>query len=65
MGIVIQIFNDLFFKAGAPLQDEYNNLYRALFNKPEQYIRIIEALCSVTKGISRDETDIVFGWICC
>ena len=47
-----QNVDDLFFKAGAPLLDEYNNLYRALFNKPEQYIRIIEALCNVTKGIS-------------
>ena len=34
-----QNVDDLFFKEGAPLQDEYNNLYRALFNKPEQYIR--------------------------
>jgi hypothetical protein len=50
-----QNVDDLFFKEGAPLQDEYNNLYRALFNKPEQYIRIIEALCNVIKGISRDE----------
>lgn len=38
------------------LQDEYNNLYRALFNKPEQYIKIIEALCNVKKGITRDST---------
>ena len=41
-------------KEGAPLQDEYNNLYRAIFNKPEQYIKIIEALSNVTKGITRD-----------
>ena len=50
-----QNIDDLFFKEGAPLRDEYNNLYRALFNKPEQYIRIIEALCSAKKGITRDE----------
>ena len=50
-----QNVDDLFFKEGAPLQDEYNNLYRALFNKPEQYIKIIEALCNVKKGITRDE----------
>ncbi|MCR5023043.1 MAG: ATP-binding protein [Lachnospiraceae bacterium] len=50
-----QNIDELFFKRGAPLQDEYDNLYRALFNKPEQYISIIEALCTVNKGITRDE----------
>lgn len=50
-----QNVDDLFFREGAPLQDEYDNLYRALFNKPDQYIRIIEALCSVKKGITREE----------
>lgn len=50
-----QNIDDLFFKEGALLQNEYDNLYRALFNKPDQYIRIIEALCNVKKGITRDE----------
>lgn len=50
-----QNIDELFFKDGAPLQDEYNNLYHALFNKPEQYIKIIEALCDINKGITRDE----------
>ena len=46
---------ELFFKEGAPLQGEYDNLYKALFNKPDQYIKIIETLCSVNKGITREE----------
>ena len=50
-----QNIDDLFFKENAPLQNEYDNLYRALFNKPDQYIRIIEALSRVKKGITRDE----------
>ena len=50
-----QNIDELFFKNGAPLQTEYDNLYRALFNKPEQYISIIEALSTVNKGITRDE----------
>lgn len=50
-----QNIDEMFFKDGAPLQDEYSNLYQALFNKPEQYIRIIEALCGVNKGITREE----------
>ena len=50
-----QNIDDLFFVPGAPLQNEYENLYKALFNKPDHYIKIIEALSSVNKGISRDE----------
>lgn len=50
-----QNIDELFFKDGAPLQGEYDNLYKALFNKPDQYIKIIEALCSVNKGITRED----------
>ncbi len=50
-----QNIDDLFFSEDAPLRKEYNNLYMALFNKPEQYIKIIEALSSENKGISREE----------
>lgn len=50
-----QNLDDLFFKDGAPLQNEYRNLYQALFNKPDQYIRIIEALSHANKGITREE----------
>ncbi len=50
-----QSIDELFFKEGASLQGEYDNLYKALFNKPDQYIKIIEALCSINKGITRDE----------
>lgn len=50
-----QNIDSLFFEEGAPLRSEYNNLYRALFNKPEEYIKIIEALSSVNMGISRDD----------
>ena len=50
-----QSIDALFFANNAPLQKEYHNLYRALFNKPDQYIKIIEALSTVNRGISRDE----------
>ena len=50
-----QNIDDLFFKDGAPLENEYHNLYSALFNKPDQYIRIIEALSRGNQGITRDE----------
>ena len=45
----------LFFHEKAPLSNEFNNLYRALFNKPDQYLLIIEALSKVKKGITRED----------
>lgn len=50
-----QNINQMFFADDAALDGEYDNLYAALFNKPEQYIKIVETLCNVTKGLSRDE----------
>lgn len=50
-----QNIDELFFKNNAPLQGEYDNLYKALFKKPDQYMKIVEALGSVNKGITRDE----------
>lgn len=56
-----QNIDDIFFKEGAPLYNEYNNLYSALFNKPTQYINIVEALSSANKGITRDEISKITG----
>ena len=50
-----QNIDALFFAENAPLRKEYDNLYRALFNKPDQYIRIIEAISSENKGIRRED----------
>jgi len=50
-----QNIDELFFKENALLENEYENLYRALFNKPDQYLKIIEALCDSKKGLTRDE----------
>lgn len=50
-----QNIDELFFKEGAPLQNEFDNLYSALFVKPKQYIQIIKALSGVNKGITREE----------
>lgn len=50
-----QNIDELFFMDGAPLQNEYENLYSALFNKPDQYIRIVETLSTSNKGMSRED----------
>ena len=50
-----QNIDELFFSANSILHNEYENLYKALFNKPDQYVKIIEALSTANKGITRDE----------
>ena len=50
-----QNIDDLFFREGALLQDEYDNLYKALFQKPGQYLKIIEALSMADQGVRREE----------
>ena len=50
-----QNIDSLFFKDGALLADEYENLYKALFNKPDQYLKIIEVLSKAGKGLTREE----------
>lgn len=50
-----QNIDALFFAEDAPLQKEYDNLYRAIFKKPDQYIKIIKALGTENRGLSRAE----------
>ena len=50
-----QNIDEILFSDNAILKNEYDNLYRSLFNKPEQYIKIIEALTKQTNGLTRDE----------
>lgn len=50
-----QNVDDLFLVDNAPLKNEYDNLYKALFNKPNHYIKIVMALSNDNKGLTRDE----------
>lgn len=50
-----QNVDDLFFVDNAPLKNEYDNLYKALFNKPNHYIKIVRVLSNDNKGLTRDE----------
>lgn len=56
-----QNIDEIFFKEGATLAYEYDNLYSALFNKPGKYIKIVEALSTVNRGITRDEISQITG----
>ena len=45
----------IYFAKNAPLKNEYSNLYKALFDNPDGYIKVIEALAVKRKGLQREE----------
>lgn len=50
-----QNINTLFLKENGVLRDEFNFIYASIFNKPEKYLRVIEALSGKKSGLTRDE----------
>ena len=50
-----QNIDRLFFKADGEMRREFRRLYKTLFDSPEPYIAIVEALFSKKKGMTRDE----------
>ena len=50
-----QNIDNMFFRAGAPLKNEFTSLYRSLFRRPEGYIAIVEALTRRKSGMRREE----------
>lgn len=50
-----QNINRLCFQPDGILAEEFNDLYRSLFNKAEKHIAIIEALSKKVKGLTRKE----------
>ncbi|MCL2826051.1 MAG: AAA family ATPase, partial [Eggerthellaceae bacterium] len=50
-----QIVDDVYFRAGAPLQNEFGNLFRSLFRNPSNHVAVVEALASKAKGLKRNE----------
>lgn len=47
--------SDLFFDPKGQLHDEFSYLYASMFNKPEKYIKVVEALSGKKSGLTRDE----------
>lgn len=46
----------LFFSGlNAPLRLEYDELYQSLFNSPDNYIKVITALCQHREGLTRNQ----------
>jgi hypothetical protein len=50
-----QNINDLFFKEGGELHNEFNFIYASMFKSPEKYIKVVEALSGKKSGLTRDE----------
>ncbi len=49
-----QNIDNLFFASDGEFRYEFNELYASLFNKPEKYLKIIDALASQKKGLTRE-----------
>ena len=50
-----QNVDELFFSAHAPLREEFNDLYRALFKNASPHIEVVTALSTKGKGLTRQE----------
>ena len=50
-----QNIDRIFFAKDAPLEQEFDYLYAALFRKPEPYIKIVSALGKKKAGMTREE----------
>ena len=50
-----QNIDNIFFKKRGALWDEFDNLYRTLFSKSENYIKIVEALFKKKIGLNKTE----------
>ena len=50
-----QNIDNIFFRKGAELWNEFQHLYRTLFSNSDKYIAIVEALSKKRKGLKREE----------
>lgn len=52
---VAQNIDNLFFSSNAPLKNEFGFLFKSLFNDSELYQKVIEALSTKIKGLTKQE----------
>jgi uncharacterized protein len=52
---VAQVINNICFETKAPLKNEFNNLYAALFTNPANYIAVIKACYTKWKGVNQND----------
>lgn len=51
----MQNIEEICFSETGLLQNEFNNLYRSLFNNYDKHIKIVKALAKKSKGLNREE----------
>ena len=47
--------NDLFLSTGGELHNEFSYIYASMFQSPDKYMKVIEALSGKKSGLTRDE----------
>ena len=52
---LVQNIDRILFAEDAPLKNEFDYLYAAIFKNPENYLKIIQALSRKKAGLARDE----------
>lgn len=52
---IAQNINDIFLNEDGELRHEFNELYASIYDNPERYISVIEALSTKKKGLTREE----------
>ena len=50
-----QNVDEMFFRRKGKLDGEFENLYASLFDKSEQYVKVVTALSQKNKGMTREE----------
>lgn len=50
-----QNVNRLFINPGGELHDEFSYIYSSMFNSPDKYMKVVEALSGKKSGMTRDE----------
>jgi AAA+ ATPase superfamily predicted ATPase len=50
-----QNVDKIVFAEAAPLKDEFKNLYSSLFNNSAQYVEVVKALSTKSKGLTREQ----------
>jgi len=58
---IAQNIDNLFFAENSELKNEFQNLYASLFKNYADYIKIVEALSTKAKGLSRQEIEKTTG----
>lgn len=50
-----QNIDEMFFTRKGRLDGEFNNLYAALYEKSDNYVKVVRAISRLTRGLSREE----------